>query len=122
ARTRFSSAAEISATFSPSSQISPLLGRSRQPIRFTSVDFPDPEGPMIATHSPGSTVSVKLSRARMTPPFCSALAGYNRLTCLSLIISFPSQDHSGFDPAKKRNRQNRRQQCHRNASEKNYWK
>ena len=41
------------ATFSPSSQISPVVGRSRQPIRFTSVDLPEPEGPMIETHSPG---------------------------------------------------------------------
>src|SRR6185369_9175173 len=98
ARTRLSSEAEIFATSWLSSHISPELGRSRHPIRFTSVDLPEHDGPMIATHSPGSTVSVKLSRARMTPPFCSALAGYNRLTCFSLIISLPPQDHSGFDP------------------------
>ncbi len=32
----------------------PLLGVSRQPIRFISVDLPDPDGPMIATYSPRS--------------------------------------------------------------------
>src|SRR5207253_4632344 len=48
ARTRLRSALEMLATFSPSSQISPEVGRSRQPIRFTNVDLPDPEGPMIA--------------------------------------------------------------------------
>ena len=26
----------------------PDVGRSKQPIRFMSVDFPDPDGPMIA--------------------------------------------------------------------------
>jgi hypothetical protein len=32
-----------------------LLGVSRQPSRFMKVDLPDPEGPMMATNSPGST-------------------------------------------------------------------
>ena len=32
----------------------PLLGVSRQPIRFISVDLPEPDGPMIATYSPRS--------------------------------------------------------------------
>ncbi len=52
-----SSADESPATLTPSSQISPELGRSRQPIRFTSVDLPDPDGPMIESHSPGATSS-----------------------------------------------------------------
>ncbi len=34
---------------------SPAVGRSRQPITFMKVDLPEPEGPMIATNSPGST-------------------------------------------------------------------
>src|ERR1700675_3426346 len=104
ARTRFSSPAEMLATSSPSSQISPEVGRSRQPIRFTSVDLPEPDGPMIAIHSPGSTFREKLSRARMTPPPASALAGYNRLTSLSLIMSLPLQDHSGLHAAQQKNR------------------
>jgi hypothetical protein len=37
----------------PLSQYSPAVGVSRQPIRFISVDFPDPDGPMIATYSFG---------------------------------------------------------------------
>src|SRR5579872_6155880 len=98
------------ATFSPSSQISPDVGRSRQPIRFTSVDLPEPDGPMIAIHSPGSTVSEKLSRARMTPPLASALAEYRRLTSFSLIISLPSQDHSGLHAAQQKNRNHGRNQ------------
>src|ERR1051325_9858523 len=32
----------------------PLLGVSRQPIRFISVDLPEPDGPMMATYSPRS--------------------------------------------------------------------
>src|ERR1700674_948399 len=104
ARTRFSSLGEMLATSSPSSQISPEVGRSRAPIRFTNVDLPDPEGPMMAIHSPGSTFKAKLSRARMTPPLASALAGYSRLTFFSLIISLPSQDHSGLHSPQEKNR------------------
>src|ERR1700719_814248 len=103
-RTRFSSLAEMFATFSPLRKISPEVGRSRQPIRFTRVDLPEPEGPMIAIHSPGSTFREKLSRARMTPPLASAWAGYRRLTFFSLIMSFPSQDHSGLDAPQQKNR------------------
>src|ERR1700724_923497 len=116
ARTRFSSPAEILATFSPSSQISPEVGRSRQPIRFTNVDLPEPEGPMIAIHSPGPTSREKLSRARMTPPLASALAGYTRLTFFSLIISLPSQDHSGLHASQQKNRKHGRNQGHNDAS------
>src|SRR5579864_8333871 len=107
ARTRLSSPDEMPAIFWPSSQISPEVGRSRQPIRFTSVDLPEPEGPMIAIHSPGSTFREKLSRARMTPPLASALAGYRRLTFFSLIISLPSQDHSGLHTPQQKNRKHR---------------
>ena len=35
-------------------QVAPLVGVSRQPIRFISVDLPEPDGPMIATYSPRS--------------------------------------------------------------------
>ena len=38
-------------TSCPLSQYSPPVGVSRQPIRFMSVDLPDPDGPMIATYS-----------------------------------------------------------------------
>src|SRR5712692_62827 len=120
ARTRFRSVAEMLATFSPSSQISPEVGRSRQPIRFTRVDLPEPDGPMTATHSPGSTVSVKLSRARMTPPLASALAGYSRLTLFSLIISLASQNHSRLNPTQQGHRHHRREQRHRHTARKDY--
>src|SRR5262245_59842726 len=38
--------------------------RSRQPIRFSKVDFPDPDGPMRATNSPCATSTVRPSSAR----------------------------------------------------------
>src|ERR1700680_1154385 len=104
------------ATSSPESKISPDLGRSRQPIRFTKVDLPEPDGPMIAIHSPGSTLSEKLSRARMTPPLASALAGYRRLTFFSLIISLPSQDHSGLHASQQKNRKHGGNQGYDNAA------
>ena len=40
-----------------------LDGVSRQPMMFISVDFPDPEGPMIATYSPRSRTRSIPSRA-----------------------------------------------------------
>src|SRR3989449_4666450 len=48
---RASSSSDRSLTFWPLSQYSPAVGVSRQPMRFMSVDFPDPEGPMMATNS-----------------------------------------------------------------------
>ena len=36
----------------PSSSTSPRLGLSMHPMMFIMVLFPDPEGPMMATHSP----------------------------------------------------------------------
>src|SRR6266540_2011605 len=50
-RIRASSSSLKSLTFCPLSQYSPLVGVSRQPIRFMSVDLPDPDGPMHATNS-----------------------------------------------------------------------
>ena len=44
-------------TFSPSSQYSPEVGRSRQPRMFISVLLPDPEAPIRATSSPRATVT-----------------------------------------------------------------
>ena len=43
----------------------PLLGLSKQPIRFISVDFPEPDGPMIATYSPFS-ITREISRRAYT--------------------------------------------------------
>src|SRR5690348_4846042 len=51
-RTRVSSSSLSFDSAAPSSSISPELGRSRPPIRLSSVDFPEPEGPTIDTSSP----------------------------------------------------------------------
>ena len=47
----------------------PASGRSSAPSRCSSVDFPEPEGPTIATSSPGSTArSIPCSTStRRTP-------------------------------------------------------
>src|SRR5262245_42472427 len=48
--------ASLSAVVSiPSNRKLPLVGRSRQPMMFSIVDFPEPEGPVIASQSPRST-------------------------------------------------------------------
>src|SRR5260370_1138958 len=52
ARTRVSSLVFSRATFWPSTQISPILGLSRHPIRLTSVKFPEPEEPITPPHPP----------------------------------------------------------------------
>src|SRR5450432_2903731 len=122
ARTRFNSALEILATFSPSSQISPEVGRSRQPIRLTSVDLPEPDGPMIAIHSPGARLSEKSSSARMVPPLASARAGYTRVTFLSWITLFALQDHSWLDPPQQRNWHHSGDQSHSYAARQNHRK
>src|SRR5580658_10222030 len=51
-RMRASSSSSSSLTSWLLSQYLPLVGVSRQPIRFISVDLPDPDGPMMATYSP----------------------------------------------------------------------
>ena len=44
------------ASASPSTRTSPEVGRSRPPTRFSSVDLPEPDGPMIETISPRGMV------------------------------------------------------------------
>jgi len=44
-----SSSSTIFDTSRPFSTYDPVDGVSRQPIRFISVDFPEPDGPMTAT-------------------------------------------------------------------------
>src|SRR5713226_7181063 len=115
ARTRFKSAVEIFATSCLSSQISPALGRSRQPIRFMRVLLPDPEGPMTASHSPGSTERDTSSSACTTPLNSSAWAGYSLLTFFSLINSHPPQDVSRLHTPQQSNGQNRGDEGHHHA-------
>src|SRR5678815_1719424 len=40
----------------------PLVGRSRPPIRFKRVLFPEPDGPINARNSPFGTVRLRLER------------------------------------------------------------
>ena len=42
----------------PVTRTVPAVGRSRVPIRCSSVDFPDPDGPAMATSSPAATVKL----------------------------------------------------------------
>ena len=44
-------------------------GTIQRTIKFTIVLLPDPDGPIIATHSPAATDSETLSSARIWPPF-----------------------------------------------------
>lgn len=55
--------------FTPSSRYSPLVGLSSSPIVFISVDFPLPEGPMMATNSPSLIVRlIHFNIRRVSPP------------------------------------------------------
>src|SRR6185312_89822 len=58
-----SSSSDSSASEAPSTRTSPELARSRPPIRLSSVDFPEPDGPMIDTISPRSTLTLTSSSA-----------------------------------------------------------
>ena len=51
-RTLVRSSSESPASASPSTLTSPDVGRSRPPIRLSSVDLPEPDGPMMETISP----------------------------------------------------------------------
>ena len=54
-------------TSSPSSQMVPLVGVSKPPIRRSTVDFPQPEGPSSVTYSPRSIVSDTSATATTSP-------------------------------------------------------
>lgn len=58
-----SSSSSISDTIRSLSMYVPFEGVSRQPIRFIRVDFPDPEGPMMATYDPRTMEKVTPLRA-----------------------------------------------------------
>ena len=47
-----SPSASTSSTATPFSQYRPALGRDRQPRISSSVDFPEPDGPITLTYSP----------------------------------------------------------------------
>ena len=48
----------------PSTRTLPSVGRSRVPATASSVDLPEPEGPVTATNSPAATESVTSRRAK----------------------------------------------------------
>src|SRR5205807_8876939 len=56
----------------------PDWGQSNPAISLSSVDFPAPDGPTMATHSPGSTRKVTSSRDRKS----------TRLNSSHLVISY----------------------------------
>jgi hypothetical protein len=58
-----SSSSSRSATGVPARRYVPLVGRSRQPMMFMRVVFPEPDGPTIATNSPSSTLMSTLRSA-----------------------------------------------------------
>ncbi len=65
----------------PATLTMPVVGLSRPAIRLSSVDFPLPEGPMMAATSPSATVMVTSASAG------GALAWYVFVTPSSLITS-----------------------------------
>jgi hypothetical protein len=62
-RIRASSSSSRSRISVPRSLYEPLVGVSRQPITFISVDLPDPDGPMTARYSPDRIESETPARA-----------------------------------------------------------
>ena len=73
----------------PSKRYVPAVGRSRQPSTFSSVDLPEPDGPTMASESPGSsrrstsrraTTGGSLPNVRPTPA-SSTTAGSARTSC-----------------------------------------
>jgi len=54
-------------TFLPAMKTSPLVGTSKQPIIFSRVDFPEPEGPIIEMKSPAEMLKFTLSNAFTLP-------------------------------------------------------
>src|SRR5882672_1572743 len=67
-RTRHWPRRESRLTQTSSSQISPASSGSSSPSRFSSVDFPQPDGPATATHSPAFTSTSTLWSTGTGPP------------------------------------------------------
>src|SRR5262249_58084079 len=63
ARTAASWRSSRLATSSPVIATRPLVGRSRVPTRWRSVDFPEPDGPTTATSSPAPTLKLTPRKA-----------------------------------------------------------
>ena len=52
-------------TSDPATRTMPLVGRSSPARRLSSVDFPDPEGPINAVNEPSATSSVRPVKTSM---------------------------------------------------------
>src|SRR5262249_12960798 len=63
-----SSLSSLPASGSPATTISPSLGLSSPATRFSSVDFPHPDGPVTATNSPGAATRSTPRSARTGAP------------------------------------------------------
>ena len=51
----------------PATVTVPAVGRSSPAMRLSRVDFPDPDGPMIAATSPAATVMLTSASAGLPP-------------------------------------------------------
>src|SRR5487761_1419227 len=116
ARNWSSSLRESELTSLPAMCSVPEVGRSRQPSRFTSVDLPEPDGPMMPSHSPRGTDRETESSARTVP----ARPVYSRVTdCMSMSVgsSFiaASSVFTPLFPAQQRGRLQTPQDAHGNG-------
>lgn len=73
---------------SPSMQMVPEVGRSRQPKSCSKEDLPEPDGPVMATNSPPQILRETPSRARI---YCVGLFRYS-ITRFSATISGASSN------------------------------
>mmetsp|Transcript_81479 Transcript_81479/g.226606 ORF Transcript_81479/g.226606 Transcript_81479/m.226606 type:complete len:188 (-) Transcript_81479:91-654(-) len=77
------------ATFWPSNQYSPALGASSRPRRPSSVDLPQPEGPVMARYSPASMSRSRRSSAVVSmSPLRKVLV---RCLRVNMVIGDPGQ-------------------------------
>ena len=60
-------ASDSSSMRSPPTSTAPAVGRSRPPIRLSSVDLPEPDGPISARNSPCADLEAQALRARGSP-------------------------------------------------------
>src|SRR5688572_27906724 len=85
-RSRARAASVRADTSSPSKITRPLVGRSRVPSRWSNVDLPTPEAPMMATLSPAFTVRLTPRRTRTgSGPRRYSRSSSLATTCESLI-------------------------------------
>src|SRR5262245_11939465 len=84
-RQRASAAPPMRAMFVPATFTSPDVGWSTPPIRFRSVVFPEPEGPMSATNSPSGMLSESPSSTRTS----SASRRYTLITFWTSTAPMP---------------------------------